>query len=104
MGVTTKVQIPEFGGNGSHPDVASAFRTWAHTITYYYEYYKDHYLMPLVVTSVKDNATAMFDFTCTLFPGEEGWADPPEDEGTLLWCLHLQKAKEHHGEPEAGCL
>ena len=89
MGVTTKVTIPEFGGKGSHTDVASAFSTWARTIMYYRDYYKGHYLMPLVVTSVKDNATEMFDFTC----GEE--AEEGEESCDDLG-LVLKKMWEHY--------
>ena len=52
-GVSSKIQIPEFGGKKGHPhDVANAFRQWACCITYYCDYYEDSYLMPLVVSSL----------------------------------------------------
>ena len=88
-GVTTKVTIPEFGGKGNHTDVASAFRMWAHTITYYRDYHEDHCLMPLVVASVKDDVTEMFNFSCSE-EAEEG-KESCEDLG-----LVLQKMREHY--------
>ena len=49
-GFSSKIQIPEFGGKKGHSgDVTDAFRQWARCITYYRDYYKDSYLMPLVV-------------------------------------------------------
>ena len=69
-GFSSKIQIPEFGGKKGHPhDVANAFRQWAHCITYYYEYYEDSYLMPLVVSSLTGDASDMFDWTCSVSPG-----------------------------------
>ena len=32
---------------------------------YYCNYYEDHYLFPLVVALVKDDAAEMFDFACS---------------------------------------
>ena len=61
-GVTAKVSIPEYYGKGGHINHVSAFRAWARSITYYRNYYEDHYLFPLVVASVKDDAAEMFDF------------------------------------------
>ena len=55
-GVTAKVSIPEYYGKGGHINHVSAFRAWARSITYYRNYYEDHYLFPLVVASVKDDA------------------------------------------------
>ena len=47
-----------------HPnDVADAFRQWAHCITYYHDYYEDSYLMPLVVSSLKGDASDVFNWT-----------------------------------------
>ena len=61
---SSKIQIPEFSGKKGHPnDVADAFRQWAHCITYYHDYYEDSYLMPLVVSSLKGDASDMFDWT-----------------------------------------
>ena len=63
-GFSSKIQIPEFGGKKGHPnDVADAFRQWAHCITYYRDYYEDSYLMPLVVSSLKSDASDVFDWT-----------------------------------------
>ena len=63
-GFSSKIQIPEFGGKKGHPkDVADAFRQWAHCITYYHDYYEDSYLMPLVVSSLKGDASDVFDWT-----------------------------------------
>ena len=63
-GFSSKIQIPEFGGKEGHPnDVADAFRQWAHCITYYRDYYEDSYLMPLVVSSLKGDASDVFDWT-----------------------------------------
>ena len=57
-GFSSKIQIPEFGGKKGHThNVASAFRQWAHCITYYRDYYEDSYLMPLVVSSLMGDAS-----------------------------------------------
>ena len=70
-GFFSKIQIPEFGGKKGHPhDVADAFRQWAHCITYYHDYYEDSYLMPLVVLSLKGDASDMFDWTHSVSPGD----------------------------------
>ena len=45
-GVTAKVSIPEYFGKGGHVNHVSAFRAWARSITYYHNYYEDHYLFP----------------------------------------------------------
>ena len=69
-GFSSKIQIPEFGGNKGHShDVADAFRQWACCIMYYCEYYEDSYLMPLVVSSLTGDASDMFDWTCSVSPG-----------------------------------
>ena len=69
-GFSSKNQIPEFGGRKGHPnDVANAFRQWAHCITYYYDYYEDSYLMPLVVSSLKGDTSDVFDWTWSVTPG-----------------------------------
>ena len=63
-GFSSKIQIPEFGGKKGHPnDVADTFRQWAQCITYYHDYYEDSYLMPLVVSSLKGDASDVFDWT-----------------------------------------
>ena len=63
-GFSSKIQIPKFGGKKGHPnDVADAFRQWARCITYYRDYYEGSYLMPLVVSSLKGDASDMFDWT-----------------------------------------
>ena len=63
-GFSSKIQIHEFGGKKGHPnDVADAFRQWAYCITYYRDYYEDSYLMPLVVSSLKGDASDVFDWT-----------------------------------------
>ena len=68
-GFSTKIQIPEFGGKKGHPnDVANTFRQWAHCITYYWDYYEDSYLMPLVVSSLTGDASDVFDWTCSVSP------------------------------------
>ena len=70
-GFSSKIQIPEFGGKKGHPhDVADTFRQWAHCITYYHNYYEDSYLMHLVVLSLKGDASDVFDWTCSVFPGD----------------------------------
>ena len=70
-GFSSKIQIPEFGGKKGHPhDVADAFRQWAHCITYYRDYYEDSYLMPLVVLSLIGDASDVFDWTCSVSPGD----------------------------------
>ena len=69
-GFSSKIQIPEFGGKKGHPhDVADAFRQWAYCITYYRDYYEDSYLMPLVVSSLKGDASDVFDWTWSVTPG-----------------------------------
>ena len=70
-GFSSKIQIPEFRGKKGHPhDVADAFRQWAHCITYYHDYYEDSYLMPLVVLSLTGDASDVFDWTCSVSPGD----------------------------------
>ena len=82
-GFSSKIQIPEFSGKKGHPhDVANAFRQWAHCITYYCDYYEDSYLMPLVVSSLKGEASDVFDWTQSVTPGGA------QDLSTLLQMLH----------------
>ena len=71
MDFLERSQIPEFRGKKGHPlDVADTFRQWAHYITYYRDYYEDSYLMPLVVSSLTGDASDMFDWTCSVSPGD----------------------------------
>ena len=84
-GVTAKVSIPEYFGKGGHVNHVSAFQAWARSITYYRNYYEDHYLFPLVVASVKDDATEMFDFACSNI------RDDSEDLGQIV-----QRMREHY--------
>ena len=82
-GFSSKIQIPEFGGKKGQPnDVANAFRQWARCITYYRDYYEDSYLMPLVVSSLKGDASDVFDWTWSITPGGA------QDLSTLLQMLH----------------
>ena len=82
-GFSIKIQIPEFGGKKGHPhDVADAFRQWAHCITYYRDYYEDSYLMPLVVSSLKGDASDVYDWTQSITLGGA------QDLSTLLHMLH----------------
>ena len=68
---SSKIQIPKFRGKKGHPhDVADAFRQWARCITYYRDYYEDSYLMPLVVSSLTGDASDMFDWSCSVSPGD----------------------------------
>ena len=81
-GFSSKIQIPEFGGKKGHPnDVADAFRQWTRCITYYHDYYEDSYLMPLVVSSLKGDASDVFDWSRSVTPGEV------QDLSTLLQML-----------------
>ena len=85
-GFSSKIQIPEFGGKKGHSrDVTDAFRQWARCITYYRDYYKDSYLMPLVVSSLTGDASDVFDWILSLNHGE------PQDLTTLL-----QMLREHY--------
>ena len=85
-GFSSKIQIPEFGGKKGHAhDVASAFRQWARCITYYCDYYEDSYLMPLVVSSLTEDASDVFDWILSLNPGNT------QDLTTLL-----QMLREHY--------
>ena len=85
-GFSSKIQIPEFGGKKGHPlNVASAFRQWAHCITYYYEYYEDSYLMPLVVSSLTGDTLGMFDWMHSVTPG-----------GAQDLSMLLQMLREHY--------
>ena len=85
-GFSSKIQIPEFGGKKGHPnDVVDAFRQWAWCITYYHDYYEDSYLMPLVVSSLKGDASDVFDWSRSVTPGEA------QDLSTLL-----QMLREHY--------
>ena len=81
-GFSSEIQIPKFGGKKGHPhDVADTFRQWAHCITYYRDYYEDSYLMPLVVSSLKGDASDVFDWTWSVTPGGT------QDLSTLLQML-----------------
>ena len=81
-GFSSKIQIPEFGGKKGHPnDVADAFRQWVRCITYYHDYYEDSYLMPLVVSSLKGDASDVFDWAQSVTPGCS------QDLSTLLQML-----------------
>ena len=85
-GLSSKIQIPEFGGKKGHlGDVTDAFRQWARCITYYRDYYEDSYLMPLVVSSLTGDASDVFDWILSLNHGE------PQDLTTLL-----QMLREHY--------
>ena len=85
-GFSSKITIPDFCGKKGHAnEAANAFRAWARSITYYHDYYQDSYLMPLVVTSLKGDATDIFDWTRTLDP------DNTQDLSTLL-----QMLREHY--------
>ena len=85
-GFSSKIQIPEFRGKKGHAhDVASAFRQWAHCITYYRDYYEDSYLMPLVVSSLTGDASDVFDWILSHNPGNT------QDLTTLL-----QMLREHY--------
>ena len=83
---SSKIQIPAFGGKKGHShDVTGAFRQWARCITYYRDYYEDSYLMPLVVSSLTGDASDVFDWICSLNPGNT------EDLTALL-----QMLREHY--------
>ena len=85
-GFSSKIQIPKFGGKKGHVhDVAGTFRQWACCITYYRDYYKDSYLMPLVVSSLTGDASDVFDWILSLNPGNT------QDLTTLL-----QMLREHY--------
>ena len=85
-GFSSKIQIPKFGSKKGHPhDVADAFRLWAHCITYYRDYYEDSYLMPLVVSSLKGDASDVLDWTQSITLGGA------QDLSTLL-----QMLQEHY--------
>ena len=69
-GFSSKTHIPEFGGKKGHAsDVTEAFQQWARCITYYRDYYKDSYLMPLVVSSLTGDVSDVFDWILSLNPG-----------------------------------
>ena len=85
-GFSSKIQILEFGGKKGHSnDVTDAFRQWARCITYYRNYYEDSYLMPLIVSSLKGDASDVFDWSRSVTPGEA------QDLSTLL-----QMLREHY--------
>ena len=82
----SKIQIPKFGSKKGHlHDVANAFRQWAHCITYYHDYYEDSYLMSLVVSSLMGDTSNVFNWTCSVSPGDA------QDLSELL-----QMLKEHY--------
>ena len=69
-GFSSKIHIPDFGGKKGHSgDVTEAFQQWARCITYYRDYYEDSYLMPLVVSSLMEDASDVFDWIISLNPG-----------------------------------
>ena len=81
-GFSSKIQIPVFGGKKGHSgNVTDAFRQWARCITYYRDYYEDSYLMPLVVSSLTEDASDVFNWILSLNHGE------PQDLTTLLQML-----------------
>ena len=83
---SSKIHIPEFVGKKGHSsDVTEAFRQWARCITYYRDYYKDSYLMPLLVSSLMGDASDVFDWIISLNPGNT------QDLTTLL-----QMLREHY--------
>ena len=85
-GFSSKIQIPAFDGKKDHSDdVTGAFQQWARCITYYRDYYEDSYLMPLVVSSLTGDTSDVFDWICSLDPGNT------EDLTALLQIL-----KEHY--------
>ena len=85
-GFLSKIQIPEFGGKKGHThDVAGAFRQWARCITYYHDYDEDLYLMPLVVSSLTEDTSDVFDWIRGLNAGRT------QDLTTLL-----QMLREHY--------
>ena len=85
-GFSSKIQIPKFGGKKGHPhDVADTFRQWARCITYYHDYYEDSYLMPLVVSSLKGDASDVFDWTWSVTLG-----------GAQDLSMLLQMLREHY--------
>ena len=85
-GLSSKIQIPEFGGKKAHPhDMADAFRQWACCIMYYCEYYEDSYLMPLVVSSLTGDASDVFDWMHSVTRG-----------GTKDLSVLLQMLREHY--------
>ena len=85
-GFSSKIQIPKFGGKKGHPnDVVDAFRQWARCITYYRDYYEDSYLMPLVVSFLKGDASDVFNWTRSITLGGA------QDLSTLL-----QMLREHY--------
>ena len=85
-GFSSKIQIPEFGGKKGHThDVASAFWQWACCIMYYHDYYEDSYLMPLVVSSLMEDASDVFDWILSLNPGN-----------TMDLTTLLQMLREHY--------
>ena len=85
-GFSSKIQIPKFRGKKSHAhNVAGTFRQWTRCITYYHDYYKDSYLMPLVVSSQTGDASNVFDWILSLNPRNT------QDLTTLL-----QMLREHY--------
>ena len=70
MGFLVRSKSKFRGKKGHLYDVADAFRQWAHCITYYRDYYEDSYLMPLVVSSLTGDTSDVFDWTCSVSPGD----------------------------------
>ena len=65
--------------------MADTFRQWAHCIMYYREYYEDFYLMPLVVSSLTEDASDMFNWTRSVTP-----------RGAQDLSMLLQMLREHY--------
>ena len=85
-GFSSKIHIPKFGGKKGHAsDVTEAFQQWARCITYYRDYYKDSYLMLLVVSSLTGDASDVFDWILSLNPGN-----------TQNLTILLQMLREHY--------
>ena len=85
-GFSSKMHIPEFSSKKGHSsDVTEAFQQWARCITYYRDYYEDSYLMPLVVSSLMEDTSDVFDWIFSLNPGNT------QDLTTLL-----QMLREHY--------
>ena len=65
FGVTNKVQITEFDGKTSNAwDIGDAFRRWSQSISYYWDYYEDEYLLSQIIGALKGDAADVFDFAC----------------------------------------
>ena len=87
-GVSSKVDLPKFGGKKGHPhDAPDAFRCWARCIIHQRNYYEDEYLLSNILPSLSGDASEVYDWVVCSIRTPDGKVDL----GILL-----SKLREHY--------